>query len=176
MNWYCVGLEEVPAQTKEFLPVMKSIVRCSSIRPLGILVPSIAPLWCIRKAIQTGKMICPQRWQQKPNLPVCPMHSPLGLGLPQRLFCSKCSRLSFWPQQGMFCSVLQGHFCPPLFTVTKTSRRVSWPKPLAWRSKVEFLLWSRSYQNNIRIFIIPHDTALYNLLPSDPIDTLSFSL
>lgn len=139
-------------QTEEFLSVTKSIVRCSSIRNYSRFH---SPTVTFRESNPNRENDLPTEAVAEAKSLHLPRARPLGRGLPRWLLCNKCSRSSFWPQQGMFCSALQGHFCPSLFTVTKTSRRISWP--LAWRSKVEFLLWSRSYQNNVRICIIPHD-------------------
>lgn len=163
MNWYCVALGEVPAQTKEFLSVTKcpSIVRCSSIRNYS---PFHSPTVTYRESN-------PNR---ENDLHICPVHGLLA-GVYQGDY-SAANAVGRAPGLSRECSVLHSKGISVHPSSQSLKHHIGSPDLLPEDPKLNSSCGPGLIRTTTGSLLFLMIWALYNLLPSDPIDTLSFSL
>lgn len=119
-------------------------------------------------------MICPQRQQQKPNLRICPMH-----GLLAGVYQGDCSATNAVDQASGLsreCSVLHSKDISVHPSSQSLKHHVGSPDLLPEDPKLNSSCDPSLIRTTSGSLLFLMIWALYNLLPSDPIDTLSFSL
>lgn len=174
MNWYCMGLGEMPVQTEEFLSVTKSIVRCSSIRNYNRFH---SPTVTYRESNPNRENDLPTEAvaeAKSSHLRICPVH-----GLLAGVYQGDCSATNAVDQASGLsreCSVLHSKGISVHPSSQSLKHHVGSPDLLPEDPKLNSSCGPGLIRTTSGFLLFLMIWALYNLLPSDPIDTLSFSL